>query len=265
MRTIDTEVVAELRAGGFLAPEAEALELRRASEGAPARARALLDRRLRGEPLAWVTGGVTWCRLRLAIDPGVFVPRPQTEILARRAATHLPAGGVAVDLCTGSGAVAVFLRHRVPDATVLGTELDAAVARCARRNGVRVLEGSLDDPLPSGLAGRVDVMTAVVPYVPTDAMGLLPRDVRAFEPRLALDGGERGMELLVAVVDRSTRWLHPGAWLVVELGADQVDPIVARSRQAGFDHADVLRDGDGDPRAVAVRLGAGPAQSSGVT
>src|SRR6202034_1109003 len=142
-----------------------------------------------GEPLAWVTGTVTFCDVELSMAPGVYVPRWHTEPMARRAAALLGPGGVAVDLCTGAGAIAAVLGAAQPTARVLATELDPEAARCARRNGIEVFEGSLDDPLPSEFERRVDVMTAVVPYVPTGSLRFLPRDVQAFEPRLALDGG----------------------------------------------------------------------------
>jgi release factor glutamine methyltransferase len=250
-------VTRRLAEAGCIAPEAEADELIRAAAGDQDVLDHLVDRRTRGEPIAWLTGELRFGGVRLAVAPGVYVPRPQTEPLAWRAATLLPHEGVAVDLCTGAGAIAAVLAAAVPTARVVATELDPGAARCARGNGVEVLEGSLDDPLPGALAHRVDVMTAVVPYVPTDAIRLLPRDVRVFEPRLALDGGPDGTELLAEVVRRSPRWLRPGGWLLLELGGDQADPIGRLLREAGFEEVDVMLDDDGDARAVAARLAPG--------
>ncbi|MGH7540126.1 MAG: methyltransferase, partial [Gemmatimonadota bacterium] len=116
----------------------------------------LVARRRRGEPLAWVIGFTEFCGIRVRVDHGVYVPRPQTEALARRAASLLPADGIAVDLCTGSGAVAVVMRSARPNATVLATDSDDAAIACARSNGVTALLGDLDGPLPSQVAGRVD-------------------------------------------------------------------------------------------------------------
>src|SRR5581483_8870480 len=135
-----------------------------------------------------------------------YVPRVQSEPLARRAASLLPSRGTAVDLCTGSGAIAMVLQHDAGKARVVGTEIDPVAVACARENGVEVFAGELDEPLPPELAGRVDVMTAVVPYVPSDALRVLPRDVRAFEPLVALDGGADGTHVLMEVVRRSPRW-----------------------------------------------------------
>ena len=129
----------------------------------------------------------------MAVDPGVYVPRWQSETLARRAADLLPADGTAVDLGTGSGAVALVLAARPARGPGRGHRGRPRAAACARRNGVDVREGHLDDPLPDELAGTVDVMGGVLPYVPADALHLLPRDVVAFEPRGALDGGADGL------------------------------------------------------------------------
>jgi release factor glutamine methyltransferase len=162
-----------------------------------------------------------------------------------------------VDLCTGAGAVAAVLTAAVPTARVVATELDPGAALCARGNGVEVFEGFLDEPLPRALAHRVDVITAVVPYVPTDSIRLLPRDVRVFEPRLALDGGADGTELLAEVVRRSPRWLRPAGWLLLELGGDQAEPIGRLLSEAGYGEADVMVDGEGDVRAIAAPFAEG--------
>jgi release factor glutamine methyltransferase len=189
------------------------------------------------------------------VAPGVYVPRPQTGALARRAASLLPEHGVAADLCTGSGAIAVVLSDAVPSARVVATELDPAAVACARTNGVEVFEGSLDEPLPAELRGAVDVLTAVVPYVPTDAIRLLPRDVQAFEPREALDGGPDGLHLLRDVARRSAGWLRPRGWLLLEVGGDQAVALDPTLREVGFEPPEVLVDDVGDPRAIVARLG----------
>jgi release factor glutamine methyltransferase len=243
-----------LTRAGCIAASEEADELIGAAAGDSLKLNDLVARRSRGEPIAYLTGEVTFCDLELVVEPGVYVPRWQTEPLARRAAALLPAAGVAVDLCTGIGAIAAVLAAAVPGARVLATEIDDRSVRCARRNGVEVLSGYLDDPLPAEFQGRVDVMTAVVPYVPTDALRLLPRDVLAFEPRLALDGGADGTDYLQEVARRSRSWLKPGGWLLMELGGDEAQPIGGLLRQLGFEGIEVMDDEDGDPRAICARL-----------
>ncbi len=247
-------VIEALAEAGCIAAGEEADALIEAAGNDPELLRHLVARRTEGEPLAWLTGSVTFCGVRLSITPGVYVPRPQTEPMARRAATLLPASGLAVDLCTGAGAIAAVLAAAVPSARILATELDPNAARCARRNGVEVFEGSLDDPLPPMFSDRVDVLTAVVPYVPTGALRLLPRDVQAFEPRLALDGGPDGTDVLEEVVRRSTAWLRSGGRLLLELGGDQAEPIGRSLAECGYDGIDVMLDADGDPRAICARL-----------
>lgn len=227
----------------------------------------LVARRVTGEPLAWITGRAPFCGLDIVVDPGVYVPRWQSESLARRAVDLLPTTGAAVDLCTGSGAIARFLATARPDARVVGTELDPVACDCAARNGVDVRSGHLFDPLPAELAGAVDVVVGVVPYVPTGAFHLLPRDVLAFEPRAALDGGRDGSAVVAEVVADSLRWLRPGGWLLLEVGGDQIGPVRQLFTATGFDRVSVLTDGDGDPRAVEGRLGRrasdGPGAGSG--
>ena len=217
--------------------------------------RAMVARRVAGEPLQYVIGWAPFGPLRLVVGPGVFVPRPETEGLADRAATRLrsrpeppegsgePLGGtrvrpIAVDVCTGSGAIACFLAAEVPGARVLATELDPGALAWARRNadryGVELLAGDLDEPLLAALAGRVDVLCANVPYVPSGAIATLPTDVRDHEPRLALDGGPDGLDVLRRLVARAGHWLAPGGGLLCEIGEDQAETGVALLTAAGL-------------------------------
>ena len=253
-------MIQSLSQAGCVAAVEEADDLIAAAAGDPVVLEELVARRTTGEPIAWLTGSATFCGVELLVTPGVYVPRWQTEPLARRAASLLPPGAVAVDLCTGTGAIAAALAAAVPTAQVLATDLDPNAVRCARRNGVEVFEGFLDDPLPIEFQHRVDVLTAVVPYVPTGSLRLLPRDVQEFEPRLALDGGADGTDLLVEVARRSVRWLRPGGWLLLELGGDQIERLSPVLRQLGFRRPQPMADEDGHPRAIcAGRPSRGPA------
>jgi release factor glutamine methyltransferase len=249
-------VVRALAAAGCVAPAEEAEELLRATEVGVGVLDELVVRRQRGEPLAWITGSVDFCGIRVRVDRGVYVPRAHTEALARRTASLLPADGIAVDLCTGSGAVAAFMHTARPDATVLATDCDPVAIACARSNGVTAFLGDLDEPLPSSLEGRVDVMTAVVPYVPTEELHLLPRDVIAYEPRHALDGGPRGMVHLERVAALSVRWLHSGGHVLLELGGDQARALATTLSVVGLSRFRVYRDADGHERAIEAWRGA---------
>src|SRR5689334_5512000 len=165
-----------LAAAGFLSAGEEAEELQARAGGDGRVLEELVERRLAGEPLAWIVGSAEFCGLRVRVAPGVYVPRPHTEGLALNAAERLPADGIAVDVCTGSGAVAAVLADRRPGATVLATDADERSVACARANGVDARIGDLFAPLPATVRARVDVVSAVVPYVPTSELASLQRD-----------------------------------------------------------------------------------------
>ncbi|MDP9226450.1 MAG: peptide chain release factor N(5)-glutamine methyltransferase [Actinomycetota bacterium] len=246
-------VLHALEAGGCVAARAEADALLRASSEGAGPIDELLSRRLGGEPLAWITGWAPFCGLRVRVHRGVFVPRPHTQAMARRAVSLLPAAGTAVDLCTGSGAVAAVLGAAHPRATVVATDIDPVAVACARGNGVRALVGDLDEPLSQSLHGRVDLVTAVVPYVPTEELHLLPRDVLANEPRGALDGGSRGTTVLVRAAQAAARWLRPGGSVLLELGGDQAEELATTLVDLGLSRIRVHRDGSGQDRAIEAR------------
>jgi release factor glutamine methyltransferase len=244
---------ATLARAGCLASDEEASELIEAAAGDPGRLAAFVERRVSGEPTAWIVGQLRFCGLTVRVHRGVYVPRWQTEPLAERAASLLPDDGMAVDVCTGSGAIAVVLRDRRPSARVLGTDTDPAAVACARDNGVEAYLGDLMDPVPEALAGRVDVVTGVVPYVPTDELRLLARDVLAFEPLAALDGGPGGTRHLLRAVRAASAWLRPGGVLLLELGGEQDDEIARHCEALGFADVEIVRDDDGDVRAIEAR------------
>jgi release factor glutamine methyltransferase len=246
-------VAAELRAAGCVAAEEEARELVEAADGDGDRLAALLDRRRVGVPLAWLTGSVRFAGHTVLVHPEVYVPRWQSEPLALEALDRLPEGGTAVDLCTGSGAIAVVLARGRPTARVLATDIDPAAVRCARANGVETFEGDMASPLPDGLAARVDVVCAVVPYVPTGELPRLPRDVLTYEPRRALDGGDDGARFLLRAVAAARVLLRTGGSLLAELGADQADRLSGALAAGGFGDVSVITDEDGDPRALYCR------------
>jgi release factor glutamine methyltransferase len=193
---------------------------------------ALVERRAAGLPLEHLLGWAEFRGLRIAVDPGVFVPRRRTEFLVERALALAGSGPVvAVDLCCGSGAVGAALAAALAAGTeveLYAADLEPAAVRCARRNlaavgadGSRVYEGDLYAPLPAALRGRVDVLTANVPYVPTEAIEMMPPEARDFEPVLALDGGPDGLDVLRRVAAGAPHWLAPGGHLFVETSRHQ--------------------------------------------
>lgn len=236
-----------LAAAGCVAAAEEAAELVAAAPD-DGTLEGWLVRREGGEPLAWITGTTRFCGRPLHVAPGVYVPRAQTEELARRAAAVLPPHGRAVDLCTGVGAVAAHLRAEVPTADVVGVDVDRRAAACARRNGVPVVVADL----AAALHAEVDVVTAVAPYVPTRQLSLLPADVQRHEPRLALDGGGDGLDVVRRVVAAAARLLRPGGALLVEVGGDQDDGL-APALERSFDRATPWLDDEGDLRGLVAR------------
>jgi release factor glutamine methyltransferase len=243
-------VTERLEAAGCVAAGEEAAELVAAAPDA-ATLEAWVRRRERGEPLAWITGTLWFGGRPLRVDPGVYVPRYQTEELAARAAARLPPGGRAADLCTGAGAVAAHLVAEVPGAALVGVELDPRAATCARHNHVPVVVGDLRRPPLR--PGAFDLVTAVAPYVPTGALPFLPADVQRYEPRRALDGGDDGLELVRQVVAAAGWLLRPVGWLLVEVGGDQDAALAPALAGAGFEPGEAWHDEDGDLRGVSAR------------
>jgi release factor glutamine methyltransferase len=244
-----------LSSAGFVAATEEADDLLAAAAGDGELLESLLSRRLTGEPLEWIVGRMSFCDLEVRIDEGVYVPRRQSQELARRAASHLPEDGTAIDLCTGAGAIAKVLAATHPQARVVAPDLDPVAVACARSNGVEAYEGDLFTPLPDGLEGNVDVVVGVVPYVPTPALPLLHHDALAFESRLSYDGGPDGIDLLRRVLAESPRYLRTGGVVLLELGGDQADLLRDDLEQLGYAHLTILRDEDDDVRGIEATYG----------
>jgi release factor glutamine methyltransferase len=241
-------VVARLRAAGCVFAEDEA-RLLVAGARTPDELDAMVEQRAAGLPLEQVLGWAEFCGLRIAVDPGVFVPRRRTEFLVQQAVlllhedSVLPEtpgplarpGAVVVDLCCGSGAIAAALAAAVQDAEVYAVDLDPAAVRCARRNVPgHVFQGDLYQPLPARLRGRVAILAANVPYVPTGEIGFLPPEARAHEPRVALDGGPDGLEVLRRVAAEAPDWLAPGGHLLIETSDRQVPAAAAAFAASGL-------------------------------
>jgi release factor glutamine methyltransferase len=242
-------LTSRLADAGFVAARDEALELLELARDEET-LESMIVRRLRGEPLAWITGSVNFCDLKVNIDVGVYVPRWQSEPLTRRAVSRLPPRGTSIDLCTGAGAIAAVLRAHHPAARVVATELDDRACACARSNGVEVYRGDLYEPLPRDLESHVDVIVAVVPYVPTASLDLLPRDTFSFESTISYDGGPNGIDVLRRVILGSPRYLRAGGTLLVELGGEQTELLREDLRSCGFRGSQVFVDGDGDVRGL---------------
>ncbi|MEU7432941.1 putative protein N(5)-glutamine methyltransferase [Streptomyces sioyaensis] len=258
-------VISTLRAAGCVFAEDEAELLISTAHTADALA-AMVERRVRGLPLEHVVGWAEFHGLRVTVDPGVFVPRRRTEFLVgqaiglgRRTATRTGRPTVVVDLCCGSGAVGAALAAALDRAELYAADIEPAAVRCARRNvtaaGGEVYEGDLFEALPTGLRGRIDVLVANVPYVPTHEVGLLPPEAREHEPRVALDGGADGLDVLRRVTAAAPQWLAPGGHLLVETSERQAPQAVEAFTRNGL----LPRVATSDELYATVIIGTRPA------
>lgn len=235
-----------LRTAGCVFAEEEA-DLLISGAQTPAELQANITKRIGGLPLEHILGWAEFCGLRIAVDPGVFVPRRRTEFLVAEAVARCRPGAIVVDLCCGSGAIGAALAVKAESIELYATDLDPAAVRCARRNLAggtgHVFEGDLMEPLPPALRGHVDVLVANTPYVPTGEIERMPQEARLHEARLALDGGTDGLDVQRRVAAAAPDWLAPGGCLLVETSSHQashtadffadngLDPIVAMSHE----------------------------------
>lgn len=224
--------------------------------------REAIKRRRSGEPVAYVVGKREFYGLEFRVDRRVLIPRPETETLVEAAleatrARHLE--GRALDLCTGSGCVAIAFAKGRPTWRVTGIDLSGEAIEVARGNalrlgaiwGVRFLVGDLYEPL--GAEERFDLVTANPPYVLHGEIAELQQEIRDFEPRLALDGGADGLALLPAIAEGAARRLTPGGTLAVEIGAGQSDAVARLFERTGFVDVRRYRDYGGHERVVSGR------------
>jgi release factor glutamine methyltransferase len=238
----------------------------RARVPGPARAafETLVARRARHEPLQYLLGEVEFCGLLLALGPGVFIPRPETEGLVDRAlALPLAGDAVVVDLCTGSGAIACALGARRPGWTVWAVEQTHPAVECARANvrrlglegRVQVRQGDLFGPLREAVAANgADLVVANPPYLATPLLATLPVEVRDWEPPTALAGGSDGLDVVRRLIADAPAWLRPGGGLLVEIGEEQGPAALALvAGDGGYAGARVHRDFCGCDRVLEAR------------
>ncbi|GAA3880239.1 putative protein N(5)-glutamine methyltransferase [Streptomyces lacrimifluminis] len=230
-------VVAALRAAGCVFAEDEARLILSAAPG-PEELAAMVTRRASGLPLEHVLGWAEFSGLRIAVEHGVFVPRRRTEFLVSEALAQAPDASVVVDLCCGSGAVGAALAAVLSGVELHAADIDPVAVRCAHHNvatyGGHAHQGDLFDALPADLRGRVGILAANVPYVPTEEVGLLPPEARDHEPLVALDGGGDGLDVLRRVVAGAPEWLAPGGCLLVETSERQAPTAVEAFEAAGL-------------------------------
>ncbi|HET6296926.1 MAG TPA: putative protein N(5)-glutamine methyltransferase [Kribbella sp.] len=231
-------IVTTLRAAGCVFAEDEAELIISTARDSTELAR-MVDQRVTGLPLEHVLGWAEFCGLRIAVDPGVFVPRRRTEFLVSEAVAMSRPGAVVVDLCCGSGALGVAVASAQQNIDLYAADVEPAAVRTARRNveplGGQVFEGDLFDALPLALRGRIDLLLSNVPYVPSSEVRLLPAEARLHEPLVTLDGGSDGLELLRRVAAEAGSWLAPGGSIFVETSERQADTAVTILEQHGLE------------------------------
>lgn len=231
--------------------------------------RQLVERRLSGVPLAHITGRQSFMGLELLAGPEALVPRRETELLGNAALDLLrkrvaEAGkALVLDVCTGSGNLALALAHHEPRCEVIGGDLSADAVKLARRNaewtscGERVgfVQGDLFAPFESlGLRGAADLIVCNPPYISSSKAAGMPTEIAEFEPRLAFDGGAFGVSILFRLVSGSPQFLKPGSWLCFEVGRGQGESMAARLERAGpYAVIERVRDEAGDVRALIAQ------------
>jgi len=257
---VGVDVVGRLRAAGCVFAEDEAALLVEAA-ASPSELAELVARRVEGTPLEHLLGWVDFCGRRVAVGAGVFVPRRRTELLVREARRLLgarlaPTSAVVVEMCCGVAAIGAALLADPGEVDLFAVDVDPVAVAWARRNVAvpqHVYQGDLFAPLPPDLRGRVDVVVANAPYVPTEAIALMPPEARLYEPAVALDGGSDGLEVQRRVIVQAPHWLRPGGHLVIETSERQASGTAAAMAAQGFTTR-IVRDDDLDGTAVTGTL-----------
>jgi release factor glutamine methyltransferase len=232
----EAEIVLALRAAGCVFAEDEAALLV-AESTSPDELAQRVQRRMSGEPLEVIVGWAEFAGLRIAIDPGVFVPRRRTEYLVRRATRLATPQSIVVDLCCGSGALGAAMAAAIPGIHLYAADIEPAAVACARRNlsGIgEVFEGDLFDALPVELRGRIELLLVNAPYVPTDEISGMPPEAREYEPLVTLDGGVDGLDVHRRVAAGATEWLARGGTLLIETSKRQAPLAVDILEDAGL-------------------------------
>jgi release factor glutamine methyltransferase len=233
-----------------------------ASARTPLELEQMVQQRVAGTPLEHIVGWAEFAGMRIAVDPGVFVPRRRTELLLRHALRVAPARPVVVELCCGSAALSLALASTLQEIELYATDIDPAAVRCASQNltglaSAACIQGDLYESLPPSLAGRVNLLLANAPYVPTELIWLMPREARQYEPRVALDGGSDGLDVQRRIAAGASRWLAPDGHLLVETSRSQAAESVAIVERYGL-RTQVVTSDELDATAVIGWLPTAP-------
>jgi release factor glutamine methyltransferase len=232
------------------------------AEGELARYRELIQRRRKGEPVAYIRGQKEFYGRVFQVDARVLVPRPDTEILVETAlgrTARFSWGARYCDLCTGSGCVAISVARERPTCSVFAIDLSGDALCVARDNAVRLgatfqvawLQGDLFEPLDRHADLELELITANPPYIPEGELSSLPIDIVGFEPSLALSGGADGLDVIRRIVGGALRRLRPGGVLALEMGTGQAERVRDLFAEAGFVDVRVNKDYGGHDRVAS--------------
>jgi release factor glutamine methyltransferase len=243
-------LVARLRAAGCVFAEDEAALLEAEAPDSEA-LEAWVVRRVAGEPLEQIVGWAEFAGLRVKVAPGVFVPRRRSQLLAHQVVRRTAQRAIVVELCAGVAAIAAAASRERPDLEVFAAEIDPVAVQCARTNlgPEQVFQGDLYAALPANLRGRIDVVVANAPYVPTDEIDLMPREARDHEPLVALDGGADGLDVHRRIAEGLATWLAPAGQVLIEISPAQAPVLAALLADAGM-ATEIVRDDDLDATVV---------------
>ena len=232
----------------------------------------LVDRRASGEPVQYIIGTQEFMGLRFQVDERVLIPRQDTEVLVERAIEELktvkrPMGGLEVlDLCCGSGAIAVSLAYYVPKLKITAADVSKGALDVARENaggyaparGIEFVQSDLFGAFPKNRKGegkkKFDLIVTNPPYIPSEVIPTLQREVARHEPMLALDGGETGLDFYMKILAEAPCYLKKNGLLMMEIGHDQAEAVCALAQGGGGFDTEVLKDLAGHDRVVMCRL-----------
>jgi release factor glutamine methyltransferase len=262
--------LAQLAAGRQLSVVAAAAEsLPTLNEAQQRHLGSLITQRLSGVPLAHLTERQRFMGLELLAGPDALIPRHETELLAGAAVARAKdvasrqSSVLAIDVCTGSGNVALAVAHHVPGARVFAADLSESAVALARRNAellgltarVTLAAGDLLAPFDNAeFHGKVDVLSCNPPYISTGKLETMPTEIIGFEPSLAFDGGPLGIRIIQRLITEAPRFLRSGGWLCFEVGLGQGNPVRNRVIKSGhFEDVETVNDSQGEPRAIVAR------------
>lgn len=231
-------IVGTLRAAGSVFAEEEANLLLSEADSPEALAK-MIEQRVCGIPIEHILGWAEFRGLRVTIEPDVFIPRYRTEFLASQAIAFCNPNSVVLDLCCGTGAIGLSVISSIPTVQLFASDIDPTAVRCAIQNlaqfNVPVFEGDLFEPIPENLKGRIEVLVANGPYVPTEEIAMMPREARLYETQQSLDGGRDGLDIHRRIASEAAVWLAPGGVLLIETSEGQADQAAEVFLSNGLD------------------------------